>query len=78
MNIFNEFKYYIVLKGNLMRCLIKIFKLLNKNIIIVTLVGTFSITQAPIAIFEEVESDILLNNFDNRNCYTNFNNIYNS
>ncbi|WP_394883843.1 hypothetical protein [Clostridium tertium] len=61
-----------------MRRLIKIFKLLNKNIIIVTLVGTFSISQAPIAIFEEVESDILLNNFYNRNCYINFNNIYNA
>ena len=60
-----------------MRNLIKIVKLLNKNIIIVTLVGTFSVIEVSIAIFEEVENDIRLNKIDNRNYYNNFNNAYN-
>ncbi|MDB1937120.1 hypothetical protein PMY12_08850 [Clostridium tertium] len=60
-----------------MRGLIKIIKLLNRNIVIVTLVGTFSINQAPIDIFKEVENDILFNNFDNGNFYTDFDNTYN-
>lgn len=36
-----------------------LIKLLNKNIIIITLVGTFAIGKTPIEIFEEVEGDIL-------------------
>lgn len=37
----------------------KLINLLNKKIIIITLVGTFALGKTPIEIFEEVESDIL-------------------
>ncbi|EJT6171449.1 hypothetical protein QTI99_10330 [Clostridium perfringens] len=37
----------------------KLIKLLNKNIIIITLVGTFVMFKTPAEIFEEVEGDIL-------------------
>ncbi|ELC8443186.1 hypothetical protein QYB59_002215 [Clostridium perfringens] len=37
----------------------KLIKVLNKNIIIITLVGTFVIGKTPMEIFEEVEGDIL-------------------
>ncbi|WP_300260593.1 hypothetical protein [Clostridium sp.] len=37
----------------------KLIKLLNKNIIIITLVGTFAMSKTLVEIFEEVESDIL-------------------
>ncbi|MBO3404499.1 hypothetical protein [Clostridium perfringens] len=38
----------------------RLIKLLNKNIIIITLVGTFAIGNISIEVFEEVESDILI------------------
>lgn len=37
----------------------KLINLLNKKIIIITLVGSFAVGKTPIEIFEEVESDII-------------------
>lgn len=49
-----------------------LIKLLNKNIIIITLVGAFAIGNTQIEVFEEVEQDLLLNRFSIENMiYTN-------
>ena len=39
----------------------KTIKIVNKNIIIITLVGTFITSTTPIEVFTEVEDDILYN-----------------
>ncbi|MFQ8921368.1 MAG: hypothetical protein ACLR60_05700 [Clostridium paraputrificum] len=51
----------------------KLIKLLNKNIIIITLVGSFAIRKTQMEVFEEVEHDLLLNRFSIENIiYTNY------
>lgn len=51
----------------------KLINLLNKNIIIITLVSSFAIRKTPIEVFEEVEHDLLLNRFSIENIiYTNY------
>lgn len=44
-----------------MKSLFNIIKLLNKNIIIITLVGTLELSKTSMEIFEEVENDLLKN-----------------
>ncbi len=44
-----------------MKSLFKIKKLLNKKIIIITLVGTLGLSKTSIELFEEVENDLLKN-----------------
>lgn len=44
-----------------MRNLFKIIKLLNKKIIIITVVGTLGLSKTPIEFFEEVENDLIKN-----------------
>lgn len=44
-----------------MKNLFKIIKLLNKKIIVITLVGTLGLSKTPIELFEEVENDLIKN-----------------
>ncbi|WP_412731685.1 hypothetical protein [Clostridium perfringens] len=49
------------MERNQMRNLFKIIKLLNKKIIVITLVGTLGLSKTPIELFEEVENDLIKN-----------------